>query len=98
MALIILLVNLNNALDKGECFIGIFLDFQKIFDTVNHGILLDKLYHYGIRGPAYDRFSSYLNERYQFVVYNGCESEYKYKQCGVPQGSILEPLLFSNSY
>ena len=52
MALIILLENFNNALDKGECSIGIFLDFQKAFDTVNHGILLDKLYHYGIRGPA----------------------------------------------
>ena len=98
MALIILLENLNNALDKGECSIGIFLDFQKAFDTVNHGILLDKLYHYGIRGPAYDWFSSYINERYQFVVYNGCESEYKYIQCGVPQGSILWPLFFSYLY
>ena len=78
MALIILLEKLNNALDKGECSIGIFLVFQKAFDTLNHGILLDKLYHYGIRGPAYDLFSSYLNEIYQFVVYNGCESEYKY--------------------
>ena len=94
MALIILLENLNNALDKGQCSIGIFLDFQKAFDTINHGILLDKLYHYDIRGPAYDWFSSYLNERYQFVVYNGCESEYKYIQCWVPQGSILGPLLF----
>ena len=94
MALIILLENLNNALDKGECSIGIFLDFQRAFDTVNHDILLDKLYHYGIRGPAYDWFSSYLNERYQGVVYNGCESEYTYIQCGVPQGSILGPLLF----
>ena len=94
MAVIILLENLNIALDKGECATGIFLDFQKAFDTVNHGILLDKLYHYGIRGPAYDWFSSYLNERYQFVVHNGCESEHKYIQCGVPQGSILGPLLF----
>ena len=68
MALIILRENLNNALDKGQCSIGIFLDFQKAFDTVNHGILLDKLYHYGIRCPAYEGFSSYLNERYQFVV------------------------------
>ena len=94
MALVILLKKLHNALHKGECAIGIFLDFQKAFNTVNHGILLDKLSHYGIRGPAYDWFSSYLNERYQFVVYNGCESEHKFIQCGVPQGSILEPLLF----
>ena len=91
MAFVILLENLYNALDKGECAIGIFLDFQKAFDTVNHGILLDKLYNYGIHGPAYDWFSSYLNERYQFVVYNGCESEHKCIQCGVPQGSILGP-------
>ena len=94
MALIILLENLNNALDKGERSIRMFHDFHKAFDTVNHGILLDKLYHYSLRGPAYDWFSSYLNKRYQFVVYNGCESEYKYIQCGVPQGSILGPLLF----
>ena len=94
MALAILLENFHNAQDKGECPIGTFLDFQKAFDTVNHGILLDKLSHYSIRGPAYDWFSSYLNERYQFVVYSGCESEHKYIQCGVPQGSILGPLLF----
>ena len=94
MALIILLEDLNNALDKGECSIGIFLDFQKAFDTVNHGILLDKLYHYGIRGPAYESFSNYLNERYQFVVYNGCESEYNYIQSGVPQGQYLGHCFF----
>ena len=94
MALIILLEILNIALDKGECTIGIFLDFQKAFHTVNHGILLDKLYLYDICGPAYDCFSSYLKERPQFVVYNGCESEHKYIQCGVAQGSMLGPLLF----
>ena len=55
---------------------------------------MDKLRHYGICGPTYDWFSSYLNEIYQFVVYNGCESERKYMQCGVPQGSVLGPLLF----
>ena len=94
MALVILLENLHNALDKGEYAIGIFLDFQKAFNTVNHGILLDKLSHYGIRGPAYDGFSSYLNERYQSVVYIGCESEDKFIQYGVPQGSILGPMVF----
>ena len=98
MALIILLEILNIALDKGECTIGIFLDFQKAFHTVNHGILLDKLYLYDICGPAYDCFSSYLKERPQFVVYNGCESEHKYIQCGVAQGSMLGPLLFFYSY
>ena len=50
MALIILVENLVDALDNGNWTVGIFLDFQKAFDTVNHGILLDKLYCYGIRG------------------------------------------------
>ena len=48
MALIILVENLVDALDNGNCAVGIFLDFQKAFDTVDHGILLDKLYCYGI--------------------------------------------------
>ena len=50
MALIILIQNLVNALDSGKCAVGIFLDFQKAFDTVDHCILLDKLDCYGIRG------------------------------------------------
>ena len=94
MALLIMLENIRNALDNGECAIGIFLDFQKAFDTVDHGILLDKLYNYGIRGIALDWFSSYLSNRFQIVSYNSCESEPKKITCGVPQGSILGPLLF----
>ena len=94
MALLIMLENIRNALDNGECAIGIFLDFQKAFDTVDHGILLDKLYNYGIRGIALDWSSSYLSKRFQIVSYNSCESEPKKITCGVPQGSILGPLLF----
>ena len=94
MALVILLENLRNALDNGECAIGIFVDFQKAFDTVDHCILLDKLYMYGVRGTTLDWFSSYLNDRYQYVVYNDCKSDCKSIKCGVPQGSILGPLLF----
>ena len=86
MALVILLENLRKALDNGECAIGIFLDFQKAFDTVDHDTLLDKLYMYGVRGTTLDWFSSYLSNRYQYVVYNDCKSECKKIQCGVPQG------------
>ena len=94
MALIILMENLVKALDNGKCALGIFLDFQKAFDTVDHSILLDKLHCYGIRGIANQWFFSYLSNRQQLVVYNGFESELKVINCGVPQGSILGPLLF----
>ena len=94
MALIILIKNLVNAIDNGKCAVGIFLDFQKAFDTVDHCILLDKLYFYGIRGQAFDWFSSYLHNRQQLVNYYGYESDLKTIKCGVPQGSILGPLLF----
>ena len=79
---------------NGKCAVGIFLDFQKAFDTVDHCILLDKLYFYGIRGLALDWFSSYLHDRKQLVNYCGCESDLKRIKCGVPQGSIPGPLLF----
>ena len=91
MALIILLENLVKALDNGNCAVGIFLDFQKAFDTVDHCILLDKLHIYGI---AHDWFSSYMSKRHQSVMYNNFESDYKEIKCGVPQGSVLGPLLF----
>lgn len=94
MALIVLLENLLNALEKGESAVGIFLDFQKAFDTVNHEILLEKLEIYGIRGLALSWFASYLTNRSQCVIYNGCESNHRCIKCGVPQGSILGPLLF----
>ena len=94
MAPIILTENLVNAMDNGKCGVGIFLDFQKAFDTVDHCILLDKLYFYGIRGLALDWFSSYLHDRQQLVNYCGCESDLKRIKCGVPQGSIIGPLLF----
>ena len=94
MALIILIENLVNALGDGKCALGIFLDFQKAFDTVDHIILLHKLHCYGIRGIANQWFFSYFTNRQQSVMYNGYESELKVINCGVPQGSILGPLLF----
>ena len=94
MVLMVMINELTNALENGDYVIGIFLDFSKAFDTVNHEILLDKLYHYGIRDNTLHWFQSYLTERQQFVTYNGVSSNKKTIKCGVPQGSILSPLLF----
>ena len=61
---------------------------------VDHKILLEKIYHYWIRGSAYEWFRNHLVDREQFVTYNGVSSATKYTMCGVPQGSILGLLLF----
>ena len=94
MALTLLNDKISKALYDGEYVLGVFLDFSKVFDTVNHDILLHKLYAYGIRGVAHDWMKSYLSSRVQYVVYNDVESIKNDITCGVPQGSILGPLLF----
>ena len=74
--------------------LGLFLDFSKAFDIVNHDILLTKLEYLGIRGIPLEWFKSYLADRRQYVIYNDIKSSCKTITCGVPQGSILGPLLF----
>ena len=93
-ALIHMTEAIRSALDSGFVTCGIFVDFQKAFDTVNHEILLKKLDHYGFRGAVNDWFRSYLTNRKQKVVINGFESDSKILLHGVPQGSVLGPILF----
>ena len=82
------------AMDNKKHMMGIFIDLSKAFDTLNHSILLQKLSNYGIRGVANDWFKNYLTSREQYVIYNNILSSRCTITTGVPQGSILGPLLF----
>ena len=93
-AILYLINHIATAVDDHLHTLGIFLDLSKAFDTIDHEILLSKLSHYGIRGKALEWFRSYLTGRKQFVSLNGTNSNFKNITCGVPQGSLLGPLLF----
>lgn len=78
-----------------KCYqITLFCDLTKAFDTISHNILLDKLKVYGVRGPAYIWLKSYLNHRQQYTVINNTPSSMISIDYGIPQGSVLGPILF----
>jgi len=94
MAVLEMCDKISEARDRNLFSIGVFFDLSKAFDTVNHKILLRKLEHYGIRGMCLAWIRDYLKGRRQCVLYNGFTSHILAINCGVPQGSILGPLLF----
>ena len=93
-AIISLVNKITSCIDSSDLMIGVFLDLKKVFDTVNHTILISKMYAYGIRGNILKWCESYLTDRSRYVTYDGIKSNASFLNCGVPQGSILGPLLF----
>ena len=93
-AILELVTKITNAIENNQYTMGVFLDLSKAFDTVNHAILLHKLEHYGIRGIVLEWFKNYLQFRKQAVKYKTTKSDSLTISCGVPQGSVLGPLLF----
>ena len=93
-AVLSIIDKIQKAIEDGNFSCGIFLDLSKAFDTVNHQILLKNLEYYGIRGITNDWFKSYLYNRKQFVSSGNFKSDMLHVSCGVPQGSVLGPVLF----
>ena len=91
-ALINIMENIRKALDDRNVGCGVFVDLQKAFDTLDHQMLLVEFQM--IRGVSNDWFKSYLSNRNQYVSINGFDSGLTSINCGVPQGSVLGPLLF----
>ena len=85
---------LLDSLSRRQVSLLLLIDFSKAFDMVEHSILLKKLEHYGIRSEASQWITSYLHNRMQFVSIDGTDSKTRHMQYGVPQGSILGPLVF----
>ena len=89
-----LIDKISKQLDSNQTPICLFLDLSKAFDTLNHDILLSKLKYYGLTDAPLRWFNSYLLDRKQYVELDGKKSSVSFINTGVPQGSILGPLLF----
>ena len=83
-----------SSFDMKHTSLAVYLDLSKAFDTIDHSILLKKMEHYGIRGISLEWFKIYLNQIVQYVTYRSTNSKSLKIPCGVPQGSVLGPLLF----
>ena len=93
-AIVQLVDQITNSFESKQSTIRVFADLSKAFDTVNHKIRISKLENYGIRGKDLLWFISYLTNRIQFIKYNNLNTSFQKIVCGVPQGSVLGPLLF----
>lgn len=89
-----LITKIKISIDKKQVALGIFVDLKKAFDTISHKLLLKKLNDIGVTGSALDMFKSYLSNRFQVVKINETQSSPRAVSFGIPQGSILGPLLF----
>ena len=95
LAALNLVDELTYKLDRGIIPMNIYIDLSKAFDTRVHEILISKLEHYVVKREAINLIRSYLYQKQQLVEFNGCLSDMRYIETGVPQGSVLGPFLFS---